>query len=150
MWTICDNCRRLSPHLYTVVSICGNACMFLVFASFVLRYPFTCHHVYNHDDVIKWKHFARYWPFVRAIHRAPVNSPHKWPVTRSFDVYFDLRPNKRLSKQSRGWWFETLLCPLWRHRNDKWHLRRQWNVDQSDVVGASPVGAAPTTSSFST
>ena len=25
----------------------------------------------------------------------PVNSPHKWPVTRSFDVYFDLRPNKK-------------------------------------------------------
>ena len=30
-----------------------------------------------HDDVIKWKHFPRYWPFVRGIHRTPVNSPHK-------------------------------------------------------------------------
>ena len=30
-----------------------------------------------HDDVIKWKHFPRYWPFVREIHRSPVNSPHK-------------------------------------------------------------------------
>ena len=30
-----------------------------------------------HDDVIKWKHFQRYWPFVRGIHRSPVNSPHK-------------------------------------------------------------------------
>ena len=30
-----------------------------------------------HDDVIKWKHFPRYWPFVRVIHRLPVNSPHK-------------------------------------------------------------------------
>ena len=39
------------------------------------------------------------------------------PVTRSFDVFFDLRLNKRLSKQSWGWWFETLLLPLWRHRN---------------------------------
>ena len=29
------------------------------------------------DDVIKWKHFPRYWPFVRRIHRSPVNSPHK-------------------------------------------------------------------------
>ena len=29
-----------------------------------------------HDDVIKWKHFPRYWPFVRGIHRS-VNSPHK-------------------------------------------------------------------------
>ena len=31
----------------------------------------------KHDDVIKWKHFPRYWPFVREIHRSPVNSPHK-------------------------------------------------------------------------
>ena len=38
-------------------------------------------------------------------------------MTRSFDVYFDLRPNKRLSKHSWGWWFETLSSPLWRHRN---------------------------------
>ena len=30
-----------------------------------------------HDDVIKWKHFPRYWPFVRGIHRSPVNSPRK-------------------------------------------------------------------------
>ena len=30
-----------------------------------------------HDDVIKWKHFPRYWPFVRGIHLSPVNSPHK-------------------------------------------------------------------------
>ena len=31
----------------------------------------------KHDDVIKWKHFPRHWPFVRGIHRSPVNSPHK-------------------------------------------------------------------------
>ena len=31
----------------------------------------------THDDVIKWKHFPRYWPFVRGIHRSPVNSPYK-------------------------------------------------------------------------
>ena len=31
----------------------------------------------THDDVIKWKHFPRYWPFVRGIHRSSVNSPHK-------------------------------------------------------------------------
>ena len=41
----------------------------------------------------------------------------KRPVTRSFNVLVDLRLNKRLSKQSRGWWFETLSHPLWRHCN---------------------------------
>ena len=30
-----------------------------------------------HDDVIKWKHFPRYWPYVRGIHRSRVNSPQK-------------------------------------------------------------------------
>ena len=64
----------------------------------------------EHDDVIKWEHFPRYWPFVRGIHR--------FPVTRSFDIFFDLRLNKRLSKQSWVWWFETLSRPLWRHRNE--------------------------------
>ena len=33
--------------------------------------------VLYHDDVIKWKHFPRNWPFVRGIHRSPVNFPHK-------------------------------------------------------------------------
>ena len=32
---------------------------------------------HRHDDVIKWKYFPRYWPFVRGIHRSPVNSSHK-------------------------------------------------------------------------
>ena len=31
----------------------------------------------GHDDVIKWSHFPRYWPFVRGIHWSPVNSLHK-------------------------------------------------------------------------
>ena len=39
------------------------------------------------------------------------------PVRRIFDVFFDLCPNKPLSKQSRGWWFETPSHPLWRHCN---------------------------------
>ena len=32
---------------------------------------------WHYDDVIKWKHFSCYWPFVRGIHRSPMNSPHK-------------------------------------------------------------------------
>ena len=45
--------------------------------------------------------------FVRGIHHAEL-----W-------CCFYLRLNNRLSKQSCGWWFETLSCPLWRHRNGK-------------------------------
>ena len=73
---------------------------------------------FHHDDVIKWKHFPHYWPFVQGIHRSPVNSPAQRPVMRSFDVFFDLHLNKGLSKQWWGWWFETPSCPLWRHCND--------------------------------
>ena len=48
----------------------------------------------------------------------PGEFPTQRPVMRSFDVYFDLRPDKRLSKPSWGWWFETLSHSLWRRRNE--------------------------------
>ena len=53
----------------------------------------------------------------------PGEFPTQRPVTRSFDVFFDLGLNKRLSKQSRGWWFETPLRPLRRHRNGNLNLQ---------------------------
>ena len=43
--------------------------------------------------------------------------PVQRTVTRNFDVFFDLRLNKRLSKQSRSWWVQTPSRPLWRHCN---------------------------------
>ena len=58
---------------------------------------------------------------------APVTGefPSKRLVTRSFDVFFDLHLNKRLSKQSRCWWFETPCRPLWRHCNELQHIARR-------------------------
>ena len=47
----------------------------------------------------------------------PGEFPTQRPVTRGSDVFFDLHPNKRLSKQSWGRWFETPSGPLWRHCN---------------------------------
>ena len=78
----------------------------------------------------------------------PGEFPTQRPVTRSFDVFFDLRLNKQLSKQPWGWWFETPSWSLWRQRNERsrvlwyflcylnkatcftWHhtLRCLWNV----------------------
>ena len=60
-----------------------------------------------HDDVIKWKHFPRYWLFVRGIHRSPVNSPHKG--------------------QWRGALMFTLICARingWVNNREAGHLRR--------------------------
>ena len=70
-----------------------------------------------HDDVIKWKHFCRYWPFVQGIHRSPVNSPHKgqWCGALMFSLICTW--HKWLSKQARCRWFEMPLHSLWRHYN---------------------------------
>ena len=50
--------------------------------------------------------------------------PSQRPVTRNFDIFFDLGLNKPLSKQLWGWWFETPSRSLWRHGNT-----RLWNMD---------------------
>ena len=73
----------------------------------------------THDDVIKWK-------LSLCVGNSPVAGefPSQRPVTRSFDVFFDLRLNKRLSKQSWSWWFETPSRSSWGHCNGmimSWH-----------------------------
>ena len=90
-----------------------------------------------HDDVIKWKYFPRCWPFVSGIHRSPVNSPHKRPVTMCFDAFFDLPMNKRLSKLWWGWWFETPSRLLWRQCNGKdmsLNARSTSNIEATETV----------------
>ena len=62
-------------------------------------------------DISWWRHQMETFSALLAI--CAGNSQR--PVTRSFDVFFDLRLNKRLSKQSWGWWFETLSSPLCWH-----------------------------------
>ena len=68
-----------------------------------------------------WRHQVETFSSLLALctGNSPVTGefPTQRPVTRSFDVFFDLRLNKRLSKQSWGWWFETPSRPLWRHCN---------------------------------
>ena len=65
--------------------------------------------------------------------------PPQRTVTRGFDVFFDLRLNKRLSKQSWGWWFETPSRSLWRHCNAmaiNWShgIRCNWNFVEHIVL----------------
>ena len=50
------------------------------------------------------------------------------PATRSFDGIFDLCLNRRLSKQSWGWWFKTPSRPLWCQSNEKKHRCYQWLI----------------------
>ena len=77
------------------------------------------HDVVAHDDVIKWNISHIIGPLCEEF-TSPREFPAQRPVTRSFDVFFHLRPNKRLSKHSWGWWFETLSRSLWHHCNDRY------------------------------
>ena len=72
----------------------------------------------KHDDIIKRETFSASLTLLAANSSVTGEFPPLRPVTRSFDVFFDLRLNKRLSKQSRRRWFETKSRSLWRHYND--------------------------------
>ena len=75
----------------------------------------TVETVYIHDDVIKWNHFPRYWPFVWGIHRSPVNSPHKdqWREALMFSLICT-RINSWVNNGEAG---DLRRNPLWRHSN---------------------------------
>ena len=72
-------------------------------------YIISCNFYTYHDDVIKWKHFPRNWPFVRGIHRSPVNSPHKGQWRGAF--MFSL-----ISAELNGWVSNDEAGKLRRHR----------------------------------
>ena len=85
----------------------------------MLQTPILLHRLY---DLSWWRHHMETFSALLAIcaGHSPVAGefPAQRPVTRSFDVFFHLRLNKRLSKQPRGCWFGT----------PRWSLWRQWNV----------------------
>ena len=69
----------------------------------------------------------------------PGEFPTQRPVTRSFDVFFDLRLNKRLCKQQWGWWFETPSWSLWRQCNDLLNFKFDWNMFVYNFSHISPI-----------
>ena len=90
--------------------------------------------VFNRKTAL-WRHQMEAFSALLAIWAGnspvPGEFPAQRPVTRIFDIFFDLRPNKRLSKQLWCWWFETLSSPLWRRCNvcdtsvpDRPHLKQ--------------------------
>ena len=93
-----------------------------------------------HGWVTWWRHQMETFSALLAIcaGNSPVSGefPTQRPVTRSFDIFFDLRLNKRLSKQSWGWWFETLSCPLWRQCND--YIHRNMVVNCVVIISINP------------
>ena len=73
--------------------------------------------------ITRWRHQMETFSALLAIcaGNSPVHGkfPAQRPVTQSFDVNFDMHPNKRLNKQSWGWWFETPSRSLWRYCNEQ-------------------------------
>ena len=70
---------------------------------------------YIHDDVIKWKKKSALLALFDENPPVTGGFPSQRPLTRSFDVFFDLCLNKQVNKQSRRRWFETPSRSLWRH-----------------------------------
>ena len=110
------NCLQM-----TGITICINICWgclscnaFWVHLTSGDFYCFT-----NHDDVIKWKHFPRYWSFVRGIHRSVVNCPHKgqWHGAFMFSLIC-IWIKDWVNNCEWGWWIEKPLWSLWRHCNE--------------------------------
>ena len=79
-----------------------------------------------------WRHQMETFSTLLAIcaGNSPINGEFsaQRPVTRGFDVLFDLRLNERLCKQPWGRWFETPSRPLWRHSNEIIVIGRITNI----------------------
>ena len=107
-----DNCSR-----YIVIQMSVFVCLVLL-CVYIWGAKCKSHHVYvskismSHGDVIKWKHYRVTGPL--------------WPLTRSFDIFFDLCLNNRLIKQSRRPWFEMTSYSLWGAHQVTNHLADQW------------------------
>ena len=107
--------RHCNEYIWFVVTGCIGSCQHL---QPLMKNSSSWWIFGYHDDVIIWNYFPRYWPFVRGNPPVTVGFPSQRPMTRNFDVFFDLCLNKRFSKQSWSQWFETPWPSLWRHCND--------------------------------
>ena len=109
--------------------LCTTVNTFVVISSYVAEFAVRLHKQMTarslHEKLPFWPerdvigHDLVGYPTWRRLRTCvfPGEFPAQRPVTRSFDVFFDLRLNTRLSKQWWGWWFETPSSPLWRHCN---------------------------------
>ena len=123
-------CNHLSVSLSGSISACRRTRFghnYIVFDETLINTMSThrCVRFENfcREDCTWWRHQMETFSVLLAIcaRNSPVPGEFltQRPVTRSFDVFFDLRPNKRLCKHWWGWWFKTPSRPLWRHCNDK-------------------------------
>ena len=112
VWKSCNSCKSNEYHCNGCRSVVGSYMLCCINPSKINIRP-KIHNYWWRNLMSWWRHHIETFSVLLAICAA-------FPRTKAsgrVDVFFDLRLNKRLSKQSWGWWFETLSRPLWRHRN---------------------------------
>ena len=122
---------------------------------------FQLHRITYFPSATWWRHQMETFSALLALcaGNSPVTGdfPSQKPVTLSFDVFFDLRLNKGLSKQTWGWWFETPSRSLWRHCNEAIPYQRPmhckctlaesimlefWNLQDTCFIGSHEISSA--------
>ena len=115
---------------YRASTIYTHGSRFVVFCCVLVLVSFT--------PMPWWRHQMETFSALLALcaGNSPVTDefPTQRPVKRSFYVFFDLRLNKRLSKQSWGWWFETPSRSPWRHCNATGLFHRHERMPQSQSL----------------
>ena len=85
-----------------------------------------------------WRHQMEAFTALLAIcaGNSPITGefPAERAMTRGFDIFFDLRLNEQLSKQSWGWWFETPSHPLWHHSSDEEKLMSTQYLFMKNII----------------
>ena len=112
--------------------------------------------MYKHFEIISgglveitawWRHQMETFSALLALcaGNSPVTDgfPSQWPMMRIFDVFFNLRLNKSLSKQSWGWWFETQSGSLWRHCNGNLSTDLARLIKLRTSLDCVPLGKTP-------
>ena len=100
-------CVKIAHYIDSWAQVCINFSALAMESLQSCIKPWT--YVVERDDVIKWEHFLRYWPFVLRIHRSPVNSPHRgqWRGALMFSL---------ICARINGWVNDGEAGDLRRHR----------------------------------
>ena len=106
---VCHITRSIHMLMYTHThkTIYTHTYIYMHMHTVYTKKPYQPIKISYHNDVIKWKHFPRYWPFVRGIHRSSVNSQH--------------------NGQWRGALMSSFICPAingWVNTREAGDLRR--------------------------
>ena len=124
---------------------------------FFIFFKYSCTNIFHrrslytfHDDVIKWEHFPRNWPFVREIHRSPVNFPHKgqWRGALMFSLIYawinDWVNNREAGdlRRQHGH-YDVIVMPFKCCFNKKSACNKAFHQPRIHVIGRSWVRVSP-------